>query len=41
MITTWEEFFGLRNGKYCADSELKAVFDLQYYDRHQRIFSLE
>ena len=26
MIITWEEFFGLRNGKYGVDLKLKTVF---------------
>jgi len=26
MMTTWEEFFDLRNGKYCVDVTLKIVF---------------
>jgi len=35
MITTWEEFFGRRNGKYCADSALEMTFNIQYHDKYQ------
>ena len=27
IMTTWEEFFGRRNGRYGADSRLKVSFD--------------
>lgn len=26
MMTTWEQFFGLRNGKYGVEMALKIVF---------------
>lgn len=37
MMTTWEEFFGLRNGKYGADFKLKKVFNSSiFFYEHQR-----
>jgi len=41
MITTWEEFFSLRNGKSCVDVTLKIVFGSSGRDGHQWGDSLE